>query len=133
MAKYRIVQADDHAMVREGVKRIIEEDPKLTVVGETGDGLELLRLLEETMPDMVLLDISMPGLRGIEAIKIIKQLYPDIKILVLTMHKTKEYLYLAMNDGADGYILKEDANDVLHTAIKTIRHGKTFISPTILS
>jgi DNA-binding NarL/FixJ family response regulator len=133
MAKYRIVQADDHAMVREGVKRIIEEDPKLTVVGETGDGLELLRLLEETEPDMVLLDISMPGLRGIEAIKIIKQLYPDIKILVLTMHKTKEYLYLAMNDGADGYILKEDANDVLHTAIKTIRHGKTFISPTILS
>jgi DNA-binding NarL/FixJ family response regulator len=133
MTKYRIVQADDHAMVREGVKRIIEEDPKLTVVGETGDGLELLRLLEETEPDMVLLDISMPGLRGIEAIKIIKQLYPDIKILVLTMHKTKEYLYLAMNDGADGYILKEDANDVLHTAIKTIRHGKTFISPTILS
>jgi DNA-binding NarL/FixJ family response regulator len=133
MTKYRIVQADDHAMVREGVKRIIEEDPKLTVVGETGDGLELLRLLEETEPDMVLLDISMPGLRGIEAIKIIKQLYPNIKILVLTMHKTKEYLYLAMNDGADGYILKEDANDVLHTAIKTIRHGKTFISPTILS
>jgi DNA-binding NarL/FixJ family response regulator len=132
MAKYRIVQADDHALVREGVKRIIEEDPKLTVVGETGDGLELLRLLEETMPDMVLLDISMPGLRGIEAIKIIKELFPNIKILILTMHKTKEYLYLAMNDGADGYILKEDANDILHTAINTIRHGNTYISPTVL-
>lgn len=124
--------ADDHALVREGIKRIIQENPTLSVINETGNGLELLRLLEETTPHMVVLDISMPGLRGIEAIKIIKELYPKIKILVLTMHKSKEYLYLAMNGGADGYVLKEDANDVLHTAIKTIRNGQTFISPTIL-
>jgi DNA-binding NarL/FixJ family response regulator len=124
--------ADDHVMVREGIKRIIQEDAKLSVVEETGDGVELMSLLAETTPDMVVLDISMPGLRGLEAVKIIKELYPQIKILILTMHKTKEYLYLAMNDGADGYVLKEDANDVLHKAIKTIRHGQTFISPTML-
>ena len=131
MSKYRIILADDHVLVREGIKRIIQEDPKLSVVDETGDGLELLRLLEETTPDMVILDISMPGMGGIEAIKIIKELHPKIKILVLTMHKNKGYLYEAMNNGADGYLLKEDANDILHSAIKTIRRGKTFISPLI--
>jgi DNA-binding NarL/FixJ family response regulator len=131
MSKYRIILADDHVLVREGVKRLIEEDPKMAVVDDTGDGLELLRLLEEMTPDMVILDISMPGLGGIEAIKIIKEHYPKIKLLVLTMHKSKEYVYVAMDNGADGYVLKEDANNVLHSAIKTIQHGKTFISPLI--
>lgn len=131
MPNYRIMLADDHVLVREGIKRIIQEDPKLTVVDETGDGVELLRLLEETTPDMIILDISMPGLGGIEAVKIIKELYPQIKVLVLTMHKNKEYLYVAMDNGADGYLVKDDANDVLHSAIKTIRRGKTFISPLI--
>jgi len=131
MSKYRIILADDHVLVRAGIKRIIQEDPHLTVVDETGDGLELLRLLEETTPNMVIIDISMPGLGGIEAIKIIKELYPKIKILVLTMHKSKEYLYEAMNNGGDGYLLKEDANDILHSAIATIRRGGTFISPLI--
>jgi DNA-binding NarL/FixJ family response regulator len=131
MPKYRIILADDHVLVREGVKRILQEDPKLTVVDETSDGLELLRLLEEITPDMVILDISMPGLGGIEAIRIIKELYPQIKVLVLTMHKSKEYLYVAMDNGADGYMVKDDANEILHSAIKTIRRGKTFISPLI--
>jgi DNA-binding NarL/FixJ family response regulator len=133
MPRYRIILADDHVLVREGIKRLIQEDPNLSVVDDTGDGLELLRLLEDTTPDMVILDISMPGLSGMEAIKIIKQLYPKIKILVLTMHKTKEYVYIAMDNGADGYLLKEDANDILHSAIKTISRGKTFISPLIFS
>lgn len=131
MSNYSIILADDHVLVREGVKRIIEEDPSLRVIDETGDGLEVLRLMEETTPDMVVLDISMPGLRGLEAIHIIKNLYPKTKILILTMHKSKELLYQAMKDGADGYVLKEDANDVLHEAINTIRHGQTFVSPTL--
>ena len=131
MSKYRIILADDHVLVREGIKRILQENPKLTVVDETGDGLELLRLLEETTPDMVILDISMPGLGGIDAIKIIKELHPQIKVLVLTMHKSKEYLYVAMDNGADGYLVKDDANEILHSAIKTIRRGKTYISPLI--
>jgi len=131
MAKYRIILADDHVMVREGVKRIIQEDPKLIVIDETGDGLELLRLLEEMSPDMVIVDISMPGLGGIEAIKIIKELHPHIKVLVLTMHRSREYLYVAMDNGANGYLLKDDANDILHSAIAALRRGETFISPLI--
>jgi len=101
------------------------------VIDETGDGLELLRLLEEMPTDMVILDISMPGLGGIEAIKIIKELHPHIKVLVLTMHKSKEYLYAAMDNGADGYLLKDDANEILHSAIAALRRGETFISPLI--
>ncbi|MFZ5448025.1 MAG: response regulator [Thermodesulfobacteriota bacterium] len=132
MSDYRIILADDHALVREGIKRIIQEDPGLSVVAETGNGLTLLELLKETIPDMIILDISMPRLWGIEAIKIIKERYPTIKLLVLTMHKNKEYLYVAMNSGADGYVLKEDANEILHSAIKTIRRGQTFLSPLML-
>ena len=131
MAKYLIILADDHVMVREGVKRIIQEDPELTVIDETGDGFELLRLLEDRPPDMVILDISMPGLGGLEAIKIIRDLHPQIKILVLTMHRGREYLYVAMDNGADGYLLKDDAHEILHSAIATLRRGETFISPLI--
>jgi DNA-binding NarL/FixJ family response regulator len=110
---------------------LIEEDPELRVADEAGDSLELLQILEEYTPDMVIIDISMPRLRGLEATKFIKELYPDVKVLVLTMNKTKEILYKAMNSGADGYLLKEDANEILHSAIKTIRSGKQFISPLI--
>jgi DNA-binding NarL/FixJ family response regulator len=133
MSKYRIVLADDHVLVREGIKRIIQEDARLKVVGEAGDGLELLELLEESKspPDMVILDIARPRLRGLEVVKIIKGLYPEVKILILTMHKSKDYLYQAMDHGADGYLLKEDANDALHAAIKAIRRGKQYISPLI--
>jgi DNA-binding NarL/FixJ family response regulator len=131
MSSYRIIIADDHAMVRQGIKRIIQEDKELQVIGEVGDGLDLLELLEEIIPDMVLLDVSMPRLRGMEVIKIIKELYPKVKVLILTMHKSKEYLYQAMDSGADGYLLKEDADQTLYNAIKAVRQGKTYISPLI--
>jgi DNA-binding NarL/FixJ family response regulator len=133
MSPYNIILADDHVLVREGLRRLIQEDPELRVVDEAGDGLELLEILEKSTPDMVIIDINMPRLRGLEATKFIKELYPDIKVLVLTMNKSKEILYQAMNNGADGYLLKEDANVILHYAIKTIRSGKTFISPLIFS
>jgi DNA-binding NarL/FixJ family response regulator len=131
MPPYRIILADDHVLVREGVKRIIHEYPELRVVNEAGDGLELLEILEKSTPDMVIIDINMPRLRGLEATKLVKELYPEVKILVLTMNKSKELLYQAMKNGADGYVLKEDSNDVLHHAIKRIRLGQTFISPLI--
>jgi DNA-binding NarL/FixJ family response regulator len=133
MPPYRIMLADDHVLLREGLKRIIQEDPELQVVEEAEDGLELLEILEKSTPDMVIIDITMPRLRGIEATKLIKELYPEIKVLVLTMHKSKELLYQLMNNGADGYLLKEDAGETMHCAIKTIRRGKTFISPLIFS
>jgi DNA-binding NarL/FixJ family response regulator len=128
MSAYRVVLADDHVMVRQGVKRILKEIPDLEVVGEVGDGLELLELLKKGRPDLILLDISMPHLQGIEATKKIKARCPEIKILLLTMHKNKEYLYHAIAAGAEGYLLKEDADTELLSAIATIRQGGSYIS-----
>lgn len=131
MPNYRIILADDHVLMRQGLKKLIQEDPELQVVDEAGDGLELLEILEKSTPDMVIIDINMPRLRGLEAAKFIKELYPEIKVLILTMNNNKELVYQAMNNGADGYLLKDDASEILHSAIKTIRCSKTFISPLI--
>jgi DNA-binding NarL/FixJ family response regulator len=127
-----IVLADDHVMFRKGVKRIIEETPGLEVVGEANDGLELLRLLKAQEPKLVILDISMPHLRGLEATREIKKLYPRVKIILLTMHRSKEFLQQALEAGAEGYLLKEDADFELVRAIQTVRGEKKFIS-TLLS
>ena len=129
MASYSIVLADDHALVRQGLRRILEGADDLEVVGEANDGLELLQLLTRLTPQMVILDIFMPNLRGIEAITEIKTMYPEVKILILTMHRDKEYLYLALSAGAKGYILKEDAPKELFAAIAKVRQDKTYISP----
>ncbi len=131
MCPYRIVLADDHTMLRQGIKKIIGEGADLEVVGEASDGLQLLDLLKKLTPHMVILDISMPNLRGIEATREIKMIYPDMKVLILTMHKSKEYLYHAISSGAEGYLLKEDADTELFSAIKTIRQGGIYISPLL--
>jgi DNA-binding NarL/FixJ family response regulator len=129
MAAYTLVLADDHVLVRQGLRRILEGMDGLEVVGEANDGLELLDLLTRVTPHMVILDIFMPNLRGIEAIHEIKRIHPEVRILILTMHKDKEYLYLALSAGAKGYLLKEDADKQLFSAIEKVRHGKTYISP----
>ena len=129
MAPYSIVLADDHALVRQGLRRILEGTDDLEVVGEANDGLELLKLLTHVTPQMVILDIFMPNLRGIEAITEIKTMHPEVKILILTMHRDKEYLYLALSAGAKGYLLKEDAPKELFSAIAKVRQDKTYISP----
>ena len=108
----------------------IEGAADLKVIGEASDGLELLDLCKHLNPDMVILDISMPRLRGIEAIHEIKSIRPDTSILMLTMHKDKEYLYLALSAGARGYLVKEDADKELFSAIDRIRQGKTYVSPS---
>jgi DNA-binding NarL/FixJ family response regulator len=131
MLECKIVLADDHILVRQGVKRILQEDPHLKVIGEAGDGLELMELLEKVTPNLVILDISMPRLRGLEAAARIKMLYPEIKVLILSMHRNREYLEQALACGVDGYLLKEDADLSLHTAIETVCAGKTFISPLL--
>jgi DNA-binding NarL/FixJ family response regulator len=128
---YGIVLADDHVMIRNGIKKIIEESDDMKVIAETGDGLELLNLLKNINPHMIILDISMPNLRGIEATHEIKMVYREIKILILTMHKKKEYLYHALSAGADGYLLKEDTGKELLTAITKIRRGGIYLSPIL--
>jgi DNA-binding NarL/FixJ family response regulator len=128
---FKILLADDHVMFRRGVRRIIQGLDAVEVVGEVGDGLELLRLLKELKPHLVIMDISMPSLRGLEATREIKILDPGVKVLILTMHKDREYLYHALTAGAEGYLLKEDADEELLAAIETLRQGSTFISPLL--
>jgi DNA-binding NarL/FixJ family response regulator len=128
---FKILLADDHVMFRRGVRKIIQGMDAVEVVGEAGDGLELLQLLKELTPHLVIMDISMPNLRGLEATREIKILDPEIKVLILTMHKDREYLYHALTAGAEGYLLKEDADEELLLAIETLRHGGTFISPLL--
>lgn len=133
MTHYRIVLADDHAMFRQGIKNILESVDDLEVVGEAANGFELLELLKQVTPDMVILDISMPQLRGIEATREIKILFSGIKVLILTMHKDKEYVYSAMSAGAEGYLLKEDADTELFAAIEKLRNKGHYLSPLLSS
>jgi DNA-binding NarL/FixJ family response regulator len=131
MEAYTIVLADDHAMLREGIRRIIERIEDARITGEANDGLELLELLKKSSPNLVILDISMPNLRGLEAIREIKKTYPKVRILVLTMHKKKEFLRQALRDGADGFLLKEDAGSELIRAVQTVRNGRKYLSPLL--
>ncbi|MGE5842027.1 MAG: response regulator [Deltaproteobacteria bacterium] len=131
MAPYRVIMADDHVLFRRGLRRILEKAPDIQIAGETGDGLELLSLLKRATAHLVLLDISMPGLRGIEAIHEIRKDFPDVRILVLTMHKEREFLHQALAAGAQGYLLKEDTDTDLFSAIERIRQGEIYISPNL--
>ena len=131
MAQYNIVLADDHILVRQGIKKIIQEDGDMQVMAEAGDGLELMEILQKITPHLVILDISMPRLNGLVAAAKIKQLYPDIKVLILSMHRSEEYLRRALTAGVNGSLLKEDADLALFAAIETVRQGQTFISPLL--
>jgi DNA-binding NarL/FixJ family response regulator len=127
--QHRIILADDHVLMRRGLRRILEERGGLEIAGEVGDGLELLNILHRINPDLIILDLSMPNLRGIEAIPEIRHVRPNAKVLILTMHKEEEYLYQAISAGANGYLLKDDAEKELFSAIEHIQNGKIYISP----
>ncbi len=124
----RILLADDHGLFRQGMRRILADRKDLEVVGEAGNGLELLRLLKQLTVDLVILDISMPHLRGIEVIQEIKRMHPEVRILVLTMHNDADYLFQAISEGADGYLLKEDAEKDLFFAVDMVSQGRIYIS-----
>jgi DNA-binding NarL/FixJ family response regulator len=128
---YRIVLADDHLLFRDAIKKSIEEVPGLKVVGTAGDGQELLAVLQKTPAQMIILDLTMPQMQGIEVTERIKKLFPKVKILILTMHKSQEHISRALAAGADGYLLKENAYTDLIAAIDTIRQGRTYISHLI--
>jgi DNA-binding NarL/FixJ family response regulator len=126
---YKIVITDDHLLFRQGLRKIVEGVGDLSVVGEAGDGMELMSLLSMVSPNMVVLDLSMPNIRGIEALSEIKAKYAGMKVLILTMHK--EYLHQALAADADGYLLKEDADREFFSAIENIRQGRIYISPRL--
>ena len=129
MSPYCIVLADDHNLLRRGINKIIETSEDMLVVAEAGDGIELLEVLNKIIPHLVILDISMPRMGGVEATRKIKAAFPEVKILILSMHKDKEYLYHAFSAGAEGYLLKEDTDTELFPAIESIRKGGIYLSP----
>jgi DNA-binding NarL/FixJ family response regulator len=131
MPPYKIVLAEDHIHFRQIIKKFIEANAGLTVVGEANDGLELLELLEQSLPDMVIADISVPRLRGLEAAKRVKELYPQVKVLILTVHNEKDYLDQAISNGVDGYTLKQEMDEELYSAIQSVRSGQLYISPLL--
>jgi len=131
MSDYKIILADDHSIVRSGVKTLIEKEPKMHVVGEAANGHELMKVLKSTKCQMVILDLTMPQMDGMVAIKKIRTQYPDIKILILTMQKDYEHFKHAISNGACGYVVKDDASDELIEAIKSVHKGKQYVSPSV--
>ena len=131
MKTTRLLVADDHTIVREGIRALLADSPDLEIVGEAGDGREALRLAGELKPDLILLDLCMPGLNGTEAIPLIKRRLPAVKIAVLTVHRSQDHVRAALDAGADGYILKLDSASELLTAIRSIQSGKSYLSPSI--
>jgi DNA-binding NarL/FixJ family response regulator len=127
-----IILAEDHALVRQGLRRIIQEDPAMQVTHEAGDGLELLDILNKSTPDLVILDIAMPRLQGLDLARIIRREYPNIKIMILTMHREKSYCQKAVEMGVDAYVLKDEADSDLNAAIQAVLENKTYFSPMVV-
>ena len=131
MKPYRIIIADDHSLIRQGRKTLIARQAELQLVAEAANGIELLTLLRTHGANMVILDITMPQLNGLEAMAEIRKINPDIDILMLTMHTNSQYFFQAITAGAHGYLMKEDSDAELLHAISTIRSGKSYISPKL--
>lgn len=133
MAKIRIVLADDHALIREGFKKLLieRENPFVELVGEAENGKELLEIVAKTQPYLVLTDIKMPLLSGLDALKEIKEKNPEIKVVILTMHEESEYIKRAISSGADGYLSKNIEQQELERAIKTVFNGAKYFSASV--
>lgn len=129
MTPLRLLIADDHTLVRQGLRRILEGQPGWEVVAETGDGREAVRLAAELRPDVVLLDIAMPHLNGVEAMQQIERRVPGVRVLVLSMYSDEAYVTRAIRAGASGYLLKDSADTDLIKGITAVAQGKSFFSP----
>ncbi|MGA2405039.1 MAG: response regulator transcription factor [Syntrophobacteraceae bacterium] len=133
MQPYRVLIAEDHVLIRQMIRNTLEKLPSIQVVGEVADGLELLEHLERSTPDMILLDITMPGMQGLAVLPIVKRRFPPVKVLILTMHKSNQHIACAFEAGADGYLLKENTLTELVSAIEKIRHGESYVSDLVLT
>ncbi|MGC1404536.1 MAG: response regulator transcription factor [Thermodesulfobacteriota bacterium] len=129
--KKRIFIAEDHTILREGLKVLLSGNPDFEIVGEASDGLEAISGIEKFSPDLLLIDLSMPRMDGIESIREIKKRQSSTKIIALTVHKTEEYVLATLKAGADGYILKDSTHGDLIVAIKSVLNGKRYLSPGI--
>src|SRR5579872_4697764 len=131
MLEIKVLLADDHAVLREGVKMVLEVNPGITVVGEAEDGREALDLVEKLDPDVVVMDIAMPNLNGLEATRQIKRRFPRTQVVILTMHENQQYLVQIVKVGAVGCVLKRAAGTELVTAVKAAARGESYFSPAI--
>lgn len=129
--KYRVLIVEDHALLRAGLWALLAQDPDIEVVGEADNGRDAIRNIGALAPDLVLMDITMPGTNGIEAIANLKRRYPAVRVLVLTIHKTHEYIQESLTAGADGYLLKDASQEELRLAIRTVLNGKPYLTPDI--
>jgi DNA-binding NarL/FixJ family response regulator len=131
MNPIRVVLADDHAVVREGTRQLLEREPDILVVGEASDGAEAVRLVESAQPKVVVMDVRMPGMGGVEATKIIKERYPAVEVLVMTAHDDDEFVFTLLEAGASGYLLKTAPVKELIRAIHEVAEGQSALDPSI--
>ncbi len=130
-ARKRIGIAEDHTILRAGLRMLVETNPQFEVVGEAEDGIEAIRMVESLQPDLVLMDLSMPRMNGMGAIQEIKRLVPQTRVLVLTVHKTEEYILESLRAGADGYVLKDASHNELMHALECVLAGNSYLSSAI--
>ena len=131
MSTIRVVLADDHVLVRAGIRALLERVPGVEVVGEADNGREALELIKTSAPNVILLDISMSELGGLEALPRIVKDFPTVKVLILSLHSNEEYVLRALRCGAAGYMLKEAAAEELELAIKAVAQDKTYLGPSV--
>jgi two-component system response regulator NreC len=131
MSPVRVLLVDDHAVVRAGLRMLLSADPELLIVGEAEDGAQGMRMARDLAPDVVLMDISMPDMNGIEATRRIKELCPDVAVLALTMHEDDQYFFEMLAAGASGYVPKRAAPNDLIAAIHAVRSGGVFLFPSV--
>lgn len=131
MEQIQVVIVDDHVMVREGIKQLLEMDGDIKIIGEAGDGEEGIKIIEKTDPDVILLDVNMPKMNGLEMLQKLKETGIPRKVLILTIHNEVEYLLKAVEIGVNGYVLKDSELAVLRKAIFSVHHGENYIQPSL--
>jgi two-component system, NarL family, response regulator NreC len=127
----RVLIVDDHAFIRRGVQTILQPYPEWEFCGEASNGSDAVRLVEELRPSVVLMDVTMPGMNGIEATRIIRKSHPEVKVILLTLHESSEVLRTGFRAGASGYLLKADAEEELMKALRVVVGEGSYVSPKI--
>ena len=131
MPEIRVLIVDDHAILREGIRSLLHYETEILVVGEASDGAEALKLIGALRPDVVLMDIAMPGMGGLEATRLVRQKYPQTRVLVLSQHDERQYVVPLLQAGASGYLVKRALGEDLITAIRKVYAGEAFLDPSV--